>query len=241
MRLDDHLMTILTGLVLAILVGIMAQKSDYFIDAFSGDRLAVAEDDSFIVRAGRNQTLDVLLNDLAHGAKSNAAIKVVSNPSCGAVEADANTVRYFGSDECEGLISFAYCLDRGKECAPAKVTLNVRPTDVQVAETAPAAAVVQSGDSASTGDGVIQAFVVTPELQSGTFNGDTAVLSPENVARFLVDDSGDLGGVVRFSQNVAVTDQSPIPIDPTRSADFLANDGVSDISAIRHATSGSSN
>ena len=238
MRLDDHLMTILTGLVLAILVGIMAQKSDYFIDAFTGERMAVAEDDNFIIRAGRDQVLDVLMNDSAPGAGvAPEDLRIVSRPACGQIKTDQGKVLYSGSEECDGLITFSYCLEKSQSCTPAHVVLNVRPERTLIAS---AVTEVKSSASTDSAEPIMSAFVVTPELLVKSFDADFGALTPERVSRFLVDPTTDgLAGAPRALSNVAVA-QHPHPLDPTQSARFLLLDDNSEIQGIRHATSGSS-
>lgn len=134
MRLDDHLMTVLTGLVLAIVVGALAQNSNAIVSVFGGDTVAMAADDNFTVRAGRAQSLDLTLNDQM---TDTANLQIVTQPSCGMLDQQGNSLVFAGSAGCEGMVSFSYCLETGEGCAAAVVVLNVLGETLKVAEAEP--------------------------------------------------------------------------------------------------------
>ncbi len=118
---NDRMMLILTGLVLAIFAGSMVQYGDRIMAMFSGNSAVATEDDSYSVRAGARQVLDVLSND-----KVNGPIVVLSGPSCGAVELTSNNRLSFSSDaNCSGEVEFAYCVDVDGSCDPKSVKINV--------------------------------------------------------------------------------------------------------------------
>lgn len=128
---DDRFMTLATGLVLAIVVGTLAQKSDSVMAFFGSSDVETAEADQFTVRAGKNQILDVQANDTIEGA-----IVITQAPSCGSVRAGAGgSVEYYDSAACTGNVSFAYCIEKGDVCEATTVGLSlVNPEAVVVAK-----------------------------------------------------------------------------------------------------------
>lgn len=118
---NDRMMMILTGLVLAIFAGSMVKYGDRIMGLMSGADVVVSQDDSFSVRAGSAQVLDVLSNDTVKGQ-----IVVLSRPSCGAIALTGNNKISFSSDEsCQGQVEFAYCVDSEGSCTPNSVKVNV--------------------------------------------------------------------------------------------------------------------
>ena len=118
---NDRMMLILTGLVLAIFAGSMVQYGDRIMGLMGGESVAATQDDSYSVRAGSNQILDVLSNDEVKGP-----IVVLSRPSCGLVELTSNNRLSFSSAaECNGVVEFAYCVDADGACNPNAVKINV--------------------------------------------------------------------------------------------------------------------
>ena len=118
---NDRMMMILTGLVLAIFAGSMVKYGDKILALMSGETIVASQDDSYSVRSGAAQILDVLSNDTEKGP-----IVVLSRPSCGAVELTGNNKLSFSSPEaCSGEVEFAYCVDSGGDCAPNAVKINV--------------------------------------------------------------------------------------------------------------------
>ena len=75
---DDKMMTLLTGLVLAIFAGTMVQYGDSIISLLSGQTTESTEDDYFTALAGAEQQLDVLANDAVRGP-----LAVTTVPACG--------------------------------------------------------------------------------------------------------------------------------------------------------------
>ncbi len=143
---NDRMMLILTGLVLAIFAGSMVKYSDRILALMSGGDAVAIQDDSYSVRAGASQVLDVLSNDTVKGP-----IVVLSRPSCGAVELTSSNRLTFTSDaSCTGEVEFAYCVDAEGECAPNAVRINVisiayaQPETTPPAGTAPATTTAQA-------------------------------------------------------------------------------------------------
>lgn len=118
---NDRMMLILTGLVLAIFAGSMVQYSDKILALMAGEEVVATQDDSYSVRAGASQILDVLSNDKVKGP-----IVVLTRPSCGTVEMNSNNRLSFSSSaECSGEVEFAYCVDAEGKCDPNAVKINV--------------------------------------------------------------------------------------------------------------------
>ena len=118
---NDRMMMILTGLVLAIFAGSMVKYGDRIMGFMSGDSSVASQDDSYSVRAGSNQVLDVLSNDTVKGP-----IVVLSSPSCGTVElAGNNKLTFTSQSDCSGEVEFAYCVDSEGACDPNAVKINV--------------------------------------------------------------------------------------------------------------------
>lgn len=118
---NDRMMMILTGLVLAVFAGSMVQYGDRIIAMMSGEDVVITEDDSYSVRAGASQILDVLSNDTIKGP-----IVVLTRPSCGSIEMSSNNRLSFASDDaCNGVVEFAYCVDAEGKCDPNAVKINV--------------------------------------------------------------------------------------------------------------------
>lgn len=128
MKVSDHTMTILTGLVLTVAVGTLAQNSESIMGAFTGGNRLIAADDAYTVRAGRSQLLDVLLNDSIGDEIRENAIQIVRSPSCGTLRTTNGQVEFIDSETCAGRITFAYCLTEAEDCASATVALNIRPS-----------------------------------------------------------------------------------------------------------------
>lgn len=133
---NDRMMMILTGLVLAIFAGSMVKYGDRIMGLLGGENVIVSQDDSFSVRAGSSQILDVLSNDDVFGP-----IVVLSRPSCGTVSLTGNNKLAFDSDgDCTGEVEFAYCVESEGNCAPKAVRINV----INVSYSEPATRVAQT-------------------------------------------------------------------------------------------------
>ncbi len=132
---NDRMMMILTGLVLAIFAGSMVQYGDRIVALMAGEEIVATQDDSYSVRAGASQILDVLSNDEVKGP-----IVVLTRPNCGTVAMTSNNRLSFTSDaECNGEVEFAYCVDSEGKCNPNAVKINVISVNFLQAEAAVAA------------------------------------------------------------------------------------------------------
>ena len=143
MRKDDNTMMVMTGLVLAIGIGIFAERMS---SGFGGPDVVQGQpvEDRFMLRAGVPMALDVLSND--GGLKG--LLQVTTGPSCGAAEVQDNKIIYSDSGQCGGQIQLTYCVGDAPDCVPATVSLTVQANQQATAQ----------GTSATDG--------VMPRLQS---------------------------------------------------------------------------
>ncbi len=122
---NDRMMMILTGLVLAVFAGSMVKYGDRIVGLMSGESKVVSQDDSYSVRAGAVQILDVLSNDLVKGP-----IVVLTRPAFGTVElTSGNKLTYSSPPDSSGVVDFAYCVDAEGKCDPNAVKINVISVD----------------------------------------------------------------------------------------------------------------
>ena len=126
-KVSDHTMTILTGLVLTVTIGMLAQNSESIMAGLTGRNVLQPEDDAFTVRAGKPQMLNLLLNDQAPEASTETAILIMQQPNCGELAQSNGQIEYTNSQTCQGPVTFTYCLSADIKCAEAKVALQVLP------------------------------------------------------------------------------------------------------------------
>lgn len=131
MRGDDRLMTILTGVVLTVALGVVAQRSELI--GF-GDRAAPRDDVATLI-PGRSYLIDVLANDGGLRAGDGERILITASPGCGAVNRRDGRLAYSAPADCRGTQRLAYCLPRGDACPAAQVTL-VLAADAEVESSA---------------------------------------------------------------------------------------------------------
>lgn len=238
MRLDDHMMTILTGLVFAIVLGTMAQNSDSMMALFSDEVEMQVEDDVFFVRAGTKTNIDLLANDYAEAAISSSQVRITANPTCGALDVSDEGVFFHSSNTCDGIVKFAYCVEAGGSCSPAEVLLNVREAPKAVAD----AYLPKKGDlvplplsrvekkapvnrvGASLEQAVkINAFVVTFESQINTDSSGDSLPRADELAKYLIDTSSlDLTrSPITELATTSTLHTIQVPMSATRTARFL--------------------
>ncbi len=127
MKVSDHTMTIMTGLVLTVTIGMLAQNSESIMAGLSGGNILRVQDDAYTVRAGKPQMLDVLLNDQFTRNSDESPIVIVNNPSCGSLSISRGQVQFFDSETCRDEVQFTYCLAADAQCSIATVALQVLP------------------------------------------------------------------------------------------------------------------
>ncbi|MEX0970853.1 MAG: hypothetical protein WD046_10465 [Paracoccaceae bacterium] len=137
------MMTLLTGLVLAIFAGTMVQYGDSIISLLSGQTAESTEDDHFTALAGAEQQLDVLANDMVRGP-----LAVTTVPACGELRPGAGQMLFYRSDaSCVGEQSFTYCVATAEGCAEKAVTISV-VSSTAIAAASPAGTPVSTADAA---------------------------------------------------------------------------------------------
>ncbi len=125
MKLDDRFMTILTVLVLIVGVGALMNRGEDGASLFGGSGTYRAQPDVFTLRAGRVQSLDVLLNDLNVERVNADQLAIKSEPNCGSAIVVAGTIQYSDSHACEGRVEMQYCVPFEDACDLTVVTINV--------------------------------------------------------------------------------------------------------------------
>lgn len=125
MKLDERFMTILTALLGIIGVGAVVTSGDNGSSLLGGGGAYVSSNDSFTLRAGRVQSLDVLLNDRNVERADSAQMQIVRAPSCGQAIVTTGAIQYSDSESCVGTVTMSYCLPFEGNCQATDVTLNI--------------------------------------------------------------------------------------------------------------------
>jgi len=128
MRITEKMGLVYTALFLTVSVALITQNSDTLMAAFRGESNVKAVDDIFTVRAGRDQRLFVLNNDVNAKGLSPDALRLVSQPSCGSVDKIGGSFVYKSSPNCVGHQTFTYSLDTGAQEVSASVVLRLTET-----------------------------------------------------------------------------------------------------------------
>ncbi|QHQ36924.1 hypothetical protein [Algicella marina] len=134
MKLDDRFMTILTALVLFIGVGALLSRGEDGQSLLGGSAKFQPKPDTFQLRAGRLQSLDVLLNDKNKDLVDVSALSIVEPPECGLAEAINGAIQYSDSLDCIDKLEMSYCVPFEGECEATIVTLNVINVDKEKQE-----------------------------------------------------------------------------------------------------------
>jgi len=225
MRLDDHMMTVLTGLVFAFVLGTMAQNSDSLSSLFADDGKITVSDDVFFVRAGGAPTLDILANDSASITSDD--IRIVSAPSCGAIETGENGLVFGQTDSCVGKVSFAYCIEHENGCKEANVTLNVRKAPMAVADAyiPDAGTVVPLSPLKSKVANASQ--IAVPELKALVVTFEDATIAQNtdaDVNHYIYDTKGlDLAEAAIAADESVISNSVDVPLSATRTARFIVD------------------
>ncbi|WP_157966269.1 hypothetical protein [Oceanibium sediminis] len=120
-------MTILTAMLLLLGVGAIVTGGDNSL--FSGSGSYQPKPDQFTLRAGRVQSLDVLLNDTNSEKIDPATLQVTRQPQCGTAMAVNGAVQYSDSSSCRGALDLAYCVPYDDNCEVVKISLNILNID----------------------------------------------------------------------------------------------------------------
>jgi hypothetical protein len=144
-------MTLMTGVVLMIGIGALVQGNSSGSSLLSGSGAFEARPDTFTIIAGREQDLDVFLNDANPTRIDPSELSVMRQPRCGAAEAVAGKVRVTDTGGCEGEIELSYCVPYEGGCDLTDVTIEILPgTPVAAPEERPLTAdAVDTGTDAA--------------------------------------------------------------------------------------------
>ncbi len=125
MRISEKMGVVYTALFLTVSVAVITQNSDSLMAAFRGESNVKAVDDIFTVRAGRDQRLFVLRNDVNAQGVTASAISLGGQPKCGVITQTGGSFVYSNSAACSGNQTFSYCLNTGRTCLSANVALRL--------------------------------------------------------------------------------------------------------------------
>ncbi len=161
MKLDDRMMTVFTALLLLVGIGAILQRGENGASIFGGDGSYSGNPDSFALRAGRVQSLDVLLNDKNADAIDASELKIVEAPNCGFAAPVAGAIQYSESASCSGDVAMSYCVPWEGDCKTVPITLTIVPAEGGLAV---------AGEDGSPAIVVSVAQGMSPEEQSPQFS-----------------------------------------------------------------------
>ncbi|MEM6438790.1 MAG: hypothetical protein AAF763_03705 [Pseudomonadota bacterium] len=115
-------MTILTGVVLTIALGAVAQRGDLFGD-FGMATAYVPRDDVVTVSTEGAYLIDVTANDEGAQPGDGNRILITEAPRCGVVYRHQGAIAFEGAGACGGTQRMSYCVASGDDCREAEVTL----------------------------------------------------------------------------------------------------------------------
>ena len=135
MKIDEQMMTVLTGLVVALVLGALIQETGTLSRFFGGAQQVSAKDDVLYVRATGPHTLDVIAND--KGVAPGMNLRLLSEPDCGSASVDGQTLTFAPEAGCKGALRLTYCIETADGCSEAKVNLTVHNTKTALASVRP--------------------------------------------------------------------------------------------------------
>ncbi|MEM8787746.1 MAG: hypothetical protein AAGE76_05755 [Pseudomonadota bacterium] len=122
-------MAIMTALLLIVGVAALFQRGENGSWLLGGAGTYEPQPDTFTLRAGRVQTLDVLLNDIATDSIDPEELSVVQAPRCGTALATGGAIQFSESESCIGQIVLSYCVPSEGNCQAVPVTLTLIQVD----------------------------------------------------------------------------------------------------------------
>ncbi|MEM8869784.1 MAG: hypothetical protein AAGE38_05230 [Pseudomonadota bacterium] len=118
-------MTILTAMLVIVGVGAVLQRGENGSSLLGSGGSFQSNPDTFALRAGRVQSLDVLLNDQNVDRVSADDLTIVKAPSCGVAQVVGGAIQYSESQSCLGEVAMAYCVPWDGSCRSTDVTLDI--------------------------------------------------------------------------------------------------------------------
>ena len=125
MKLDDRNMTIMTALVLMVAVGAILGRGENGESIITTKPEFKPAPDTFSLRAGRVQLLDVMLNDTGADLVDPQQLRVLAGPTCGMAEALDGAIQFSESETCIGEYELSYCVPFEDDCERTIVSLKV--------------------------------------------------------------------------------------------------------------------
>jgi hypothetical protein len=225
-RITERMGLIYTALFLTVAVGVITANSDSLMAKFRGTPNVQAVDDVFTVYAGREQRLYVLRNDAGSQNLDVSTIRLLDQPSCGAVSQTGGSFLYTGSQSCSGHQTFSYCLSTGANCKAASVALRVIEARDPVDSVANGPTVELSGFEAQLGYNA-QELEITNVRLGKVAASETAPVSTSSakLARIAVEETAAIArplpvGRLGKVDGTFALEQMP-EIDPEIDADTL--------------------
>ncbi|MFO7854871.1 MAG: hypothetical protein R6V44_06575 [Paracoccaceae bacterium] len=117
-------MTILTGIVLTVALGAVAQRGDVF-EGFDERVSVVPRDDVALLPKDGIWRLDVVANDTGAIPGDGDRLLITAAPECGAAWRTDGAIAYAAAPRCKGEQRIGYCIADGDGCPEAFVTVTL--------------------------------------------------------------------------------------------------------------------
>lgn len=117
-------MTILTGIVLTVALGAVAQRGEIFGNLGAGPGFE-PRDDVVSAAAGGAYMIDVTANDRGATRDDGRRVLILAAPGCGLAYRRDGQVMYDGAG-CAGPQRLSYCVAQGDDCKGAELTILLR-------------------------------------------------------------------------------------------------------------------
>lgn len=178
MKIDDQMMTVLTGLVVAVVLGTLIQESGTLARLFGGGEPVAARNDVLFVRSGGTQALDVTVNDT--GITDDTVLRIVKRPACGEVVPDGTSLAFTSGDNCVGDLRLTYCIETDAGCPAARVSLKVHHGRLanRVPKDAPQNHTAQANETMQPPITALVATVGVPRAEDPNRRQDTRASDP---------------------------------------------------------------
>ncbi|MEM9779506.1 MAG: hypothetical protein AAF813_06285, partial [Pseudomonadota bacterium] len=118
-------MTILTAMLVIVGVGAVLQRGENGSSLLGSGGSFQSNPDTFALRAGRVQSLDVLLNDRNVERVNAEELTIVTAPACGTAQVVGGAIQYSDSAACLGEVSLTYCVPWDGSCKATDVVLDI--------------------------------------------------------------------------------------------------------------------
>lgn len=117
-------MTILTGIVLTVALGAVAQRGEIFGNLGAGPGFD-PRDDVVAAAADGAYMIDVTANDRGATREDGRRVLILAAPGCGVAYRREGQVMYDGAG-CVGPQRLSYCVAQGDDCKGAELTILLR-------------------------------------------------------------------------------------------------------------------